>query len=190
MSKFNRKTACELSGMPLEVFKQLAKEDPETGRDGLPIVAQQHTSDDYGDSGSSTYSRYTALDVLALGCAAVLANGGGYAQGQGASRAMSYPVASMIIGNAFGVLAEAVRRTRETGKLNLVGYATMGGTIGGVNVLGTLSQIEEQLQLSEDHDLCNFYLIAPSVVAKRIEERALTLGLDWKAENLWVGSEG
>jgi len=176
---FNRKQICILAGMELDAFKQAQRPDPKTGLDDLLFMSPDGVDDAYGDDGRKRYARYTADDVLMLACAVQLAAGGGYI-----SRAMSFANASKIMSNQVAMTSEVVRRTRETKRLHFVGYATMADG-GGANVSGTLSEIEERLQLTDEHEYVNFYLIAPAVVLRAIEERAAANQIEWDSAAIW-----
>ncbi|NML75270.1 hypothetical protein HHL25_14155 [Rhizobium sp. S-51] len=170
---YNRKQLCLLAGMDLDAFKQAQRVDPKTGLDDLPFLSHDGYGDDQGDAGRKTYARYTANDVLLVACAVQLAAGGGYV-----SKAMSFANASKIMSNQRADARAAVVRTWETRKLHFVGYAAMHD-LGGANVCGTLSQIEDRLQLTDEHDFEKLYLIAPAVVVRSIEKRANEHSIEW-----------
>lgn len=171
--KYNRKQLCLLAGMDLDAFKQAQRVDPKTGLDGLLFLSHDGHGDDHGDSGRKTYARYTANDALLLACAVQLAAGGGYV-----SKAMSFANASKIMSNQVSTAREAVVATWETRKQHFIGYAAMHD-LGGANVFGTLSEIEDRLQLSDKHDFEKLYLVAPAVVARAIEARAAAHSIEW-----------
>lgn len=171
--KYNRKQLCLLAGMDLDAFKQAQRVDPKTGLDGLLFLSHDGHGDDHGDSGRKTYARYTADDVLLLACAVQLAAGGG-----SISKAMSFANASKIISNHVATAREAVVKTWETRTQHFVGYAAMPDR-GGANVFGTLSKIEKDLELTDEHDFEKLYLIAPAVVARAIEKRAAEHSIEW-----------
>ncbi|CDN94806.1 hypothetical protein BN949_03977 [Agrobacterium tumefaciens] len=179
MEMYNRKTLCILADMNIEAFKNAAKVDRDTGLDDLPIIANDGFEDDLNDvHNRKSYSRYTPKDVLAVAAAVQLSSGGGYMK-----RGLPFPVASHVILNNRGFLAEAVRRYCETGAVELVGYAAL--RIGGQNVFGTLDEIASKFSGNAAAAITNLHLLAPICVFEAISERAKLNGIDWSAEALW-----
>lgn len=171
---FNRKQVCLLAGMELETFKHAAKNDI------LPILPDPNMFIDRpSDERGSTYSKYTAADVIAVACAVQLARGGGYLDS-----AMSLRAASKIISNARGLLEEAVRRSRVASEVVYVGYATMNSTssTAGMNLYGTWSEIGVKLDgPSADNEVTNVYLVIPAHVDRMIAVRAAENQIEWPA---------